>query len=230
MEEYFIIVAAGLFVAADITVFGQFMISQPLVSTFAAGVLLGYPEAALTIGIIMQCMWMKLVPAGGSVYLNGNLGSLAAFSVYALTRETLRVPEDSLIFCCLIYGIVSSYFFGLATVLQRKANQHFLPRVHEMVKNERFLQFQAVHFLGVLSTGIGGGVLVLLMSLFGTLLLSLLGESFYFTITGYSKFGTAALLGTGFGTMLSMIWERQALKFPAMGILAGIALIYIFSL
>ncbi|MFC1555713.1 PTS sugar transporter subunit IIC [candidate division KSB1 bacterium] len=224
MEDYIIIAVIGAFAAADITVFGQFMISQPLIATTIAGFLLGDPENALLIGMVMQLMWLKLVPAGGAVYLNGNLGSLTAFCVFHLAQSKIGAPLHSILFISLIYGILASYLIGTATLLQRNINLKIVKLLPEKIQAGNFMQFQFAHIAGSLYTAASGGFIVLAGSVTGSLILRIIPAGAYFSMTEYAEFGIFALLGIGFGTVLSMVWERKAMIYPVFGIITGFIL------
>ena len=135
MSEYLVIVLLGALVVLDTTVAGQFMVSQPLVSAALAGFFLGELESAIFVGAIMQVMWLKLIPAGGTIFLNGNLGTLTAVSVLALSAGTFPYPIEALQFTVIIFGIISSYIFGIFTYKKRIFNQLLVSRAHDSLRN-----------------------------------------------------------------------------------------------
>jgi len=225
MEEYVIIGIIGAFVAADTTVAGQFMISQPIVSATVAGLLLGHPETGIFIGCIMQLLWLKLVPAGGSLYLNGNLGSLTAISTYGIVVHDSGIPEKTLVFIVMIYGIASSYIYGYFTLIHRKINHMLLPNLLYSVKNGRIARFQIMYMSGVLYTAVGGALVTILFAAAGNALFRIVPAEIYECINPYAAYGIYALYGIGIGTVFSMVWDRRGWYYPLIGAGAGLILL-----
>ncbi len=225
MEDYLIIALFGAVTAWDTTSAGQFMISQPIVSTTLAGLFLGHPETGLLIGCIMQLIWLKLVPAGGSVHLNGNLGSLTAVSLFSFCSSKGIIPQNTLLFIALLYGIITSYFFGLLTVRHRQFNLILLDKIHNMVKKGAYSGFILIHLFSVGVTALAGAFLTVAAAYIGFLAVDRLPDSIIGQLTSYAEFGLYALYSIGFGTVISMVWEKRAWYFPILGAALGIIIL-----
>ena len=221
MEDYIIIAILGALVALDTTVAGQFMISQPLVSASLAGYFLGDLQSGIYIGAIMQLMWLKLIPAGGSIFLNGNLGTLAAISVLGLSFKEFQYSIESLRFTVIVYGILTSYIFGYFTTSQRYFNQFLIRIAHNAVDKNRILWFQLAHILGVIITGVAGMFIAVIFALAGKWLLFRIPPVYFISLAPFFQYGLYAFLGIGIGTVFSMLWARKAWYYPVIGVGAG---------
>jgi len=221
MEGYITIAVLGALVALDTTVAGQFMVSQPLISATLAGYLFGDMESGMYIGAIMQLMWLKLIPAGGSIFLNGNLGTLAAISVLELSVNEFKYSIESLRFTVIVYGIVTSYIFGYFTMSQRFINQFLIRIAHNAVYKNRIFRFQLAHILAVITTGIAGMLISVIFALAGKWLLLRLPPVYFTSSESFFQYGLYAFLGIGIGTVLSMHWARKAWYYPVIGVGAG---------
>ena len=227
MEQYYVIAVVGGLVAFDTTVAGQFMISQPLISATLAGYLFGHPETGIFIGALMQLMWLKLIPAGGSAYLNGNLGTVAALSVFALSVHEIGASENALLLFALLYGMAASYVFGHLTVMQRNLNSYVIPFAHRAVDRGRIGTFQLIHISGALYTGLAGALLSILFAYTGYIIAINLPVQIYSWADPFAQYGFYAFCGTGIGVVLSMVWDRKAWFYPLIGIVCSTIIILI---
>jgi len=225
MNDYIIIAVLGAIVAIDTTTVGQFMISQPLVSSAAAGVLLGEPQSALFIGAVMQLMWLKLIPAGGAIYLNGNLGTLTAVGAFELTQADFPHSQDALLFTSVILGIIASYIFGYITVYHRRINTYFVALAQKALQKRQLSLFQAAHISGALSAGTGGALFLLIFVIISKYTIHNLPALYYVKGEPFFPFGLYALLGVGIGTVFSMVWIKKCWYYPFIGILCGIGIL-----
>lgn len=227
MSEYFIIAVLGGIVALDTTVAGQFMISQPLVSSAIAGFLFGDIEAGIYVGTIMQLMWLKLVPAGGSIYLNGNLGTLVAVFVLLLSLDDFQFSNETIRFTVITYGIAMSYIFGYITTKQRAINLILIRIAKNSLDKNQITKFQAVHIFGVIISGFAGSIFVVLFTYAGKWLLFHIPSTLFIASKSFFPYGLYAFFGIGIGTVLSMIWSNKTWHYSAIGISLGIILIFL---
>ena len=227
MSEYFIIAALGGIVAMDTTVAGQFMISQPLVSSAIAGFLFGDIESGIYIGTIMQLMWLKLVPAGGSIYLNGNLGTLVAVFVLLLSSNEFQYSNETIRFTVIIYGIAVSYIFGYFTTKRRVVNLILVRMANDSLDNNRISKFQGIHLLGVIIEGLVGSIFVVIFTYSGMWLLFHIPTTIFMAAESFFPFGLYAFFGIGIGTVLSMVWSNKTWHYSAIGISLGIIFLFL---
>ena len=227
MQEYAVIAVLGAIAATDTTVFGQFMVSQPLISAALAGYFLGDLQSAIYIGSIMQLMWLKLIPAGGAIRLNGNLGTVAAVSVLELSAHEFPYTTEALRFTVILYGIAASYIFGYFTTKQRQINLSLIRTAHSAVENNRLLRFQSMHFLGVVITGIAGILITVVFAFAGKWLLFRIPAAYFSVFEAFFPFGLYAFWGIGIGTVVSMVWTKKAWYYGVAGLIAGFGIVFL---
>ena len=119
----FIALVIGL-LALDTTIAFQILISQPLFSCSILGLILGDFARGVEIGIMMQLLWLNIVPAGAAVFPEGNTASMVTCALVLLFGE---VGYPNLVLTtAFIIGIAVSYFGAWVTVMDRKINGRFL--------------------------------------------------------------------------------------------------------
>ncbi len=67
--------AAGM-IGVDRLVFGQFMISQPIVAAPLMGFLLGDFHSGLMVGVVLELFWLRGLPVGGHVPKDATLAAI----------------------------------------------------------------------------------------------------------------------------------------------------------
>lgn len=67
MEDILLLSFLAALFCLDITAFGQFMISRPIVCAPLFGYLLGDIRTALWVGMIVELMWVSFIPMGAAI-------------------------------------------------------------------------------------------------------------------------------------------------------------------
>jgi mannose/fructose/N-acetylgalactosamine-specific phosphotransferase system component IIC len=76
VKEILLVCLTGGVCAADTTAAWQVMLSQPLVSACAAGLLTGEPLTGAAIGILLQMLWSGSIPVGARPMPDAPVGSV----------------------------------------------------------------------------------------------------------------------------------------------------------
>jgi mannose/fructose/N-acetylgalactosamine-specific phosphotransferase system component IIC len=120
----------------DTTIAFQMLISSPLFSCTILGWLLGDVQLGIELGFLFQLLWLGRIPAGATVFPEGNVASMIATSLVLLNRK-LGLPNTTL---ALIFleGIFISYLGARMTVLYRKANGEIFKAVQNQVESNHF--------------------------------------------------------------------------------------------
>jgi len=63
-----LLLVLGAWAAVDTAALGQFMVGQPLVAGWLAGVIIGEPLTGLLMGAALQMIWSRLAPVGAAAY------------------------------------------------------------------------------------------------------------------------------------------------------------------
>jgi mannose/fructose/N-acetylgalactosamine-specific phosphotransferase system component IIC len=77
------IVLLGALIGIDVVTFPQAMLSRPIVAATAAGALLGFPEAGLLIGVVLELIAMEVLPFGASRYPEWGTAGVVGGALYA---------------------------------------------------------------------------------------------------------------------------------------------------
>lgn len=98
------IALAGGFIGLDRTAAGQFMISQPIVAAPIAGWLLGDSVTGVTIGAVLELLWVLDMPVGTFVPADATLGAVSATAIAALAGGG-KAPMDLVGFSIIVTTI-----------------------------------------------------------------------------------------------------------------------------
>lgn len=132
----------------DTTIAFQVMISQPIFSAGILGVVYGNLPAALEIGMMMQLLWLGIVPAGATVFPEGNIGSMITCAI-VLDYYHLEIPN--LVFATAFAGgIITSYIGAYVTVADRKINGRILGLTLAAARKARFNQITLLNLLSII--------------------------------------------------------------------------------
>ncbi len=95
MKEIILLcVAAGIF-AMDTTVAWQMMLSQPLVCGTLAGLVVGFPEAGVFIGVVLQLLWSGAMPVGARPMPDAPVGTICGVWLAATLLGGSQNVSDS---------------------------------------------------------------------------------------------------------------------------------------
>ncbi|MFH1378947.1 MAG: PTS sugar transporter subunit IIC [bacterium] len=87
VHEILTIALIGALISLDVTVLGQWMISRPLVSGMIIGSVLGDPWSGFKVGVIIELLWIDVIPVGVSIPLNASIVAVLASSWYILVNR-----------------------------------------------------------------------------------------------------------------------------------------------
>ncbi|NIW79768.1 MAG: hypothetical protein GWN16_10025, partial [Calditrichae bacterium] len=136
------------FLALDTTIAFQVLIAQPIFSCTILGYLLGNFTLGVEIGTMMQLLWLHIVPAGASVFPEGNVASMVTCAI-VLYFDSIGVPN--LVFTiAFVIGIGVSYIGAWLTVLDRKLNSNILDLTLSAAAKGSFKKFLLLDFVGIL--------------------------------------------------------------------------------
>ena len=133
------------FLALDITIAFQVLISSPIFAGPLLGWLLGDVWLGFEMGFLFQLLWLSKIPAGAYIVPEGNIASMIAVALVLLLRE-FGFPNTTLVIV-FIEAILISYIGALLTFYYRKFNGKIL---NLMIK-----EVESVHFKVMLILDIG---------------------------------------------------------------------------
>ena len=119
MELFFISVLIS-YLALDITIAFQVLISSPIFACPLLGWILGDVWLGFELGILFQLLWLGKIPAGAFIVPEGNIATMLA-TVLVIMNAGIGFP-NSLLTVVFIEAIGVSYLGSLLTIFYRKLN------------------------------------------------------------------------------------------------------------
>ena len=118
MIESIWLAAIAALVSLDVTAFGQFMISRPIVVGPIFGFLLGDIKTGIWLGMIVELLWVGVIPMGASVPPD-----TTAMAILSTVWGMRGVPNHpSSVVLALALAIPAAVLFRLVDVAQRYAH------------------------------------------------------------------------------------------------------------
>ncbi|MCB0273315.1 MAG: PTS system mannose/fructose/sorbose family transporter subunit IID [Calditrichaeota bacterium] len=145
MEDLFLIILIGI-LALDTTVAFQTMIAQPLFSCTLVGGYLGDWYTGLQLGMLLQLLWLNLIPAGGTRFPESNLASMV-ITVLVVEYQPEHLPHG-VFALSLIIGIAVAYAGQWVTILDRRINTLILRMAKQYIDRNRLKWLGEVNILG----------------------------------------------------------------------------------
>ncbi|MEL6820171.1 MAG: PTS sugar transporter subunit IIC [Calditrichota bacterium] len=191
----------------DTTIAFQVLLSQPIFSCAILGWVLGDPMLGLQIGLIMQLLWINIMPVGASTFPEGNVGSMLTCAIVILTNT----PEhENLIFTvAFAAGIIISAVASQLTVMDRKVNDHILDLTLKAADEVDFKRIMQLDLAGGFLYALIIFVLMLISLSVTKLMLSVLMPALPVETEQLLQFVKPAVWSIGIGLTLHLIWNTQ---------------------
>ena len=132
----------GGLISLDATVFGQFMISRPIVAGPVIGWLCGDVKTGLLIGALIELLWVGVVPVGVGVPPDS-----AIVCIVATALAANKAPAAVAI--AIIFSVPLGILSKRLDIAHRKWNRIFLPVIENGIKSGRYYILTFVIWLGV---------------------------------------------------------------------------------
>lgn len=134
--------------ALDTTIAFQILISQPIFACPIIGWLLGNPQIGFEVGIIMQLLWLHILPVGAVIFPEGNIASMIICAITVLFDD---LPYPNLVFTSgMMIGILVSYAGAWTTVLDRKINGTFLKYARKSAQGGKIIQLNLIEAISIM--------------------------------------------------------------------------------
>jgi len=204
-----IISAIGGLVAVDTTAGWQVMISQPVVSCPAIGLIFGYPEIGLILGVLLELPWLVDIPSGGAHGSEGNLGAVAAAALAVYLKSRAISTDNIIILISVIYSLVVSYVGGLLVTLVRSANISLQHAADDAASRADLSRIHWLNLSGLGFSFVMGFFLIGFFFTLGAVLIPPIASSIHPKFD--SAFGLAkySVLGFGFGAVATLFINRE---------------------
>lgn len=226
-EEIILVTILGGLVALDKTEAYQTMLSQPLVIGSIVGFLLKDLHAGIKIGILIQLIYLWVLPMGAAIFPDSTTGGVVGtFGFIALLRF---FPErtDSVLLFTLLYTVVFSLFAGWTLIRQRELNLKLIQKADLYAKEAEFSKINKLFFWGLLGS-FGRGVLLTGLGILGIFILVKPIIGFSSSLPDHYLRGIEIpILGFGIGTMFHFFGKRKNLLWLGLGLSLGVLFILI---
>jgi len=219
----------GGIVSVDTTSGWQIMISQPVVSCPVIGLIFGFPEIGLIMGILLELPWLIDIPSGGAHGSEGNLGAVTATALAIFLKSRDISTDNIIIIVTIVYSLGVSYIGGLLVNITRKANTSLQHAADIAADKADLRQINWLNFVGLFYAFLLGFFLV---GFFFTI-----GVFFLPAIAGFihpefdSAFGLAkySILGLGFGVVATLFINKETKWYFAIAFAASIIILVLNS-
>jgi len=228
-EVLIISLIAGI-ISIDTASGWQVMISQPVVSCPIIGLIFGYPELGLWMGMLLELPWLINIPLGGTHGSEGNLGAVVAMalSIYFKSREVNT--ENIIIIISIMYSLVISRSGAYLVEYVRRANLALIHAADRAASQGDLKRITWLNYLGVIYSFLLGSFLVGIGFSIGAVVLKPLAAfihpEFNFAF-GMAKYG---LLGLGIGAVATLFINRETRWFVVIPFLIGVVIFIFISI
>ncbi|MFZ5516873.1 MAG: PTS sugar transporter subunit IIC [Candidatus Zhuqueibacterota bacterium] len=218
-----IISVIGGLVSVDTTAGWQVMISQPVVSCPVIGLIFGYPEIGLILGILLELPWLVDIPSGGAHGSEGNLGAVTATALAIYLKSRDISTDNIIIFVSVIYSLGVSYVGGLLVTLVRRVNISLQHAADDAASRADLSRIHWLNLSGLGYSFVTGFFLVGFFFTIGVLLFPSIVSSIHPKFDAAFGLAKYSLLGLGFGAVATLFLNRET-KWHFLSVL-GIGLI-----
>ena len=173
MEIYPVLILMAGIVAMDTTPGPQILISEPVVSCTALGLLFGNPEMGLMLGIFFQFLWLGYLPLGAVQFTDNNM---AAFIATASLFNAFRlygfesIHQNAAIIPAMLYSVLIGVIGLHLRNFQRRLNGIRSDKLKARLKKGENLTVKWSLFAGVGTAFIKGSLMALLFIPVGVML------------------------------------------------------------
>ncbi len=224
-----IISLIGGIVSVDTTAGWQIMISQPIVSCPVIGLIFGFPELGLTMGVLLELPWVIDIPSGGAHGSEGNLGAVTAAALAVFLKSRDVSTENIIIIVTIIYSLGVSYIGGILVTIIRRANTSLQHAADIAAENADLKRIDRLNYVGLVYSFLLGFFLIGLFFTIGVYLVPIILDLINPELD--SAFGLAkfSILGLGFGAVATLFINKETKWYFALAFLASAIVLYLNS-
>jgi mannose/fructose/N-acetylgalactosamine-specific phosphotransferase system component IIC len=232
MVEQFVplILIAGL-VSMDTTEGPQVLVSEPLVSCTAAGLVFGNVILGVVLGILFQMLFIGYLPFGASRYYDGTVGSLIGAASLLGARELFGFSEGMTmagLVPALLWGFVVSVIGVHLSRFMRMVNSTRIERYLAQFERKAQQSVAVVHLAGVGRSFLRGSVMAAVLVPVGVLLLGCLK---YLPVVALSALSGAAYFIGGLTAAVGILfwWDRNRYAAFSLGAIGGLLWVLVLA-
>lgn len=147
-EHIIIIALIGGLISLDVTVLGQWMISRPLVSGMIIGTYLGNPWAGFKVGVIIELLFINVIPVGVAIPLDASVVAVLSAAWYMLVNDISMAAMVMAVCLAIPAGIL----FKTIDIEMRRRNVFMVHWVDSWVKRGKEKRIPQLIYIGIVLT------------------------------------------------------------------------------
>ena len=193
------------FLALDTTIALQILISQPIFSCSLIGAVLGDFSTGVEIGMMMQLLWLNVVPAGATRFPEGNVAAMVIAAGVILFQQPLF--PNSIFAVIFFLGILVSLAGMKVTFWQRRSNDMIFRGVLEAIDNSRPSRIVQLNAAGIFSYFAAMTMLALFSLLIMGSAVGLMSETFSAKTEHFTRFLKPGIWAIGLALVGRMMYK-----------------------
>lgn len=150
MLDPLLISLIGGIISLDITACWQVMISRPIVIGPVVGILCGDLTLGLSLGVIMELLWINTLPLGASIPVDAAATTVVAVAIAAYVRQW----DHTLLSGAIVLGILFALPFGAVfkrlDIFTRRYNNKLVYVADTLAKKGALTQIQLLVLVAIL--------------------------------------------------------------------------------
>jgi len=221
---------AGALLALDTAAIFQVMIAQPIVACSLIGLLSNDLAMGMQVGLILQLIWISILPIGAALFPDGNFGSMIAAIVAIQLNRVLPHSDHVIIAFTVIYGLVASFIGAHALKFMRIGNVFVLNRLMQKVQQGKLSYVATSVYYSLFFQLTATFALMLILAAAGEILIKEFILYLPDVWNSYLRFFEIAILGAGFGLTITLFKDRYSANFFLTGFVLYVILGLLFWL
>lgn len=212
MESYTpYLLGAGMAIllGLDRTAVLQIMISRPLVAGPLVGLLLGDAMTGLTIGMLLELLWLCRMPVGASIPHDDTQVTIGATTL-AIALSGTAGKGIGLTLCALLVALPLGKIGQVVERTVRSRNQRLPAAAQQTLQHGGLPAIERLHLLGLANFALGALTTYIAIVLIGHWLIITGGSYFLDLLTRQAIWIKLALILVGVATLLQALNVRRA--------------------
>lgn len=212
MESYTpYLLGAGMAIllGLDRTAVLQIMISRPLVAGPLVGLLLGDAMTGLTIGMLLELLWLCRMPVGASIPHDDTQVTIGATTL-AIALSGTAGKGIGLTLCALLVALPLGKIGQVVERTVRSRNQRLPAAAQQTLQHGGLPAIERLHLLGLANFALGALTTYIAIVLIGHWLIITGGSYFLDLLTKQAIWIKLALILVGVATLLQALNVRRA--------------------
>lgn len=173
METYLVLLLLAGIVAMDTTSGPQILLSEPIVSCSAVGLLFGNLETGIMLGILFQLLWLGYLPLGGFAFTDNNMAAcistaslFSAVEFFGLEGITLKAALIPVMLSGVFISVIGLHIGNI----ERRINDKRSDKLLSSLERGEKASIKRGIFAGISTSFLKGVLMALIFVPIGTLI------------------------------------------------------------